>query len=173
MGAVADALQPYRQRNLQVVSQYDPNSKRATAILRLPVIDLMPSIIIGDFLHNTRSALDHLVWQLVIANGQIPSNSNMFPICNDSLSFAHQISRGRLNGIPLQAHARIEALQPYQRGKPLCDMHPLWILSELTNIDKHRSVNLTTVLADTVDFDGWGVHVNIVCGGLSDRKSVV
>jgi hypothetical protein len=30
-------------------------------------------VIIGDVVHNLRSALDHLVWQLTLANGNIPS----------------------------------------------------------------------------------------------------
>src|SRR5215213_8436860 len=30
--------------------------------------------IIGDVVHNLRSALDHLVWQLTIANGHTPPN---------------------------------------------------------------------------------------------------
>jgi hypothetical protein len=30
--------------------------------------------IIGDVVHNLRSALDHLVWQLTIANGNTPPN---------------------------------------------------------------------------------------------------
>jgi hypothetical protein len=29
-------------------------------------------VIIGDVVHNLRSALDHLVWQLTLANGNIP-----------------------------------------------------------------------------------------------------
>src|SRR5262245_38750186 len=39
-------------------------------------------VILGDVLHNTRSALDHLVWQLVILNRGTPkggARGNAFP----------------------------------------------------------------------------------------------
>jgi hypothetical protein len=36
-------------------------------------------VIVGDFLHNLRCVLDHLVWQLVLSNGQTPSVRNQFP----------------------------------------------------------------------------------------------
>src|SRR3954447_12706375 len=38
------------------------------------------SPIIGDIIHNWRSALDHLAYQLVIRNGRKPSGSTQFPI---------------------------------------------------------------------------------------------
>src|SRR5947199_5076580 len=44
-----------------------------------PIPDTFP-LLIGDAVHNIRSALDHLVWQLVEATGDIPTNKNSFPI---------------------------------------------------------------------------------------------
>ena len=41
------------------------------------------SILIGEILYNLRSALDHLVWQLVLANGQTPGRHNEFLIAVD------------------------------------------------------------------------------------------
>jgi hypothetical protein len=31
-------------------------------------------LVVGDVLHNLRSALDHLAWQLVLANGKSPTS---------------------------------------------------------------------------------------------------
>ena len=36
--------------------------------------------VIGDFLFNLRSTLDHLAWELVRANGQTPDKRTEFPI---------------------------------------------------------------------------------------------
>jgi hypothetical protein len=41
------------------------------------------SVLLGDFLHNLRSSLDHLAWQLVLANGGTPKSGpggTQFPI---------------------------------------------------------------------------------------------
>src|SRR6267378_798859 len=38
------------------------------------------SVILGDCLHNLRSALDHIAWQLVLANGEKPGRDTAFPI---------------------------------------------------------------------------------------------
>jgi hypothetical protein len=40
-------------------------------------------VILGDMVHNLRSALDHLVWQAVLRNGGRPNRSHQFPICDD------------------------------------------------------------------------------------------
>src|SRR5439155_21053237 len=37
-------------------------------------------LIAGDFVHNIRSALDYLAWQLVILNGKRPNSAVQFPI---------------------------------------------------------------------------------------------
>ena len=37
-------------------------------------------LIIGDAVHNLRSALDHLAFQLVLANGKTPVTTTEFPI---------------------------------------------------------------------------------------------
>jgi hypothetical protein len=120
-----------------------------------------------------RSALDHLVWQLVIANGKTPSGKNMFPICTTLSNFTEEIRRERLLGVSISAHTLIDALQPYHRGQPLCDLHPLWILSKLANIDKHRTLNVTTVLADTVDFQGFGLHIDVVSAEMADGAIIL
>src|SRR5579871_3852534 len=41
------------------------------------------ALLIGDAVHNLRTALDHLAWQLVLANGQVPTSGpggTQFPI---------------------------------------------------------------------------------------------
>jgi hypothetical protein len=176
LGAIAEALQASRYGDLRVVAKDDPNPRFRAAVIRLPKPGLGPSVIIGDFLYNVRSALDHLVWQLILANGAVPKErKNAFPISKTIERFREQLdSFKRLKGVSPQGVALIDGLQPYRSGEPLCNLHPLWILSELAEIDKHRTLNLTTAIADTVDFHApWGVHVNVVCAGMEDGATVL
>jgi hypothetical protein len=46
------------------------------------------SMIVGDAIHNLRSALDHLAYGLVVlGSGEEPSTHIYFPICEDSVSY--------------------------------------------------------------------------------------
>ena len=113
---------------------------------KIPVPARIP-LIVGDFLQNVRSALDYLVWELVIANGEIPGQHNAFPI--DLTMAAYQTSitnRRRLKGINNAAAATIDAMQPYHcKNDAEKDNAPLVILDRLTNINKHRRVLLATI----------------------------
>lgn len=93
-------------------------------------------LVVGDCVHNLRTALDYIVYQLVLANNKTPTTNNLFPICNSSQSWNGALKRDRLCGVHLKAKTLIERLQPCHRP----DNRPLWILSELENIDKHRAL---------------------------------
>jgi hypothetical protein len=131
--------------------------------------------IIGDVVHNLRSALDHLVWQLTIANGYTPPNPIPaggkpgsewrrihFPIYTfekfDRYPSGRRIpwrygwpgwSRkkvaGSLWGIRPDLRTVIQKLQPFNRRKNP-SKEPLAILDELWNTDKHRHLHLAHFL---------------------------
>jgi hypothetical protein len=103
-------------------------------------------LIIGDCLQNLRSSLDYLVWELVLAANAQPTEKNMFPICSSAELFEDQIRRHRLDGVPQDAIAEIKSLQPYHLGQDL-NKGILWVLDELTNINKHRRILLTNLMA--------------------------
>ena len=72
-------------------------------------------LIAGDYLQNLRSVFDYLVWQLILANGQTPHETNTaFPICKSAAVFKEARDR-RLQGVPDEAVNLIEKLQPYPR----------------------------------------------------------
>ena len=103
------------------------------------------SLIIGDCLHNLRSALDSLVYTLAIANHGSPLSKDIakkmqFPMTKDCDGF--RSSKWRIRDIPDGAQAEIEGLQPYNRRQNYA-RDPLWVLNELSNIDKHRLPHLT------------------------------
>ena len=70
----------------------------------------------------------------------------MFPICESPEKFGQAVKRRRLLGLDSAAIEMIEGLQPYH----LCgdyDKSILWALDELTNINKHRKILLTNLMA--------------------------
>jgi hypothetical protein len=109
-----------------------------------PKPPLALSTVIGDFLFNVRSSLDHLVWQLVLSNNGKPCSSNMFPISDKPKDFDNAVKQDRLQGVAVNARTLIESLQPYNAGN-----EPLQTLSRLHNFDKHRTLNLTTAVASS------------------------
>jgi hypothetical protein len=105
--------------------------------LKISVKDAIPdqlSTVLGDAVHNLRSALDHLAWALVEANGNVPDEDTQFPISRDLARFEAVIPR-RLAGASDKAIEAIKDLKPYKGGN-----HVLWAVHELDIIDKHRLI---------------------------------
>jgi hypothetical protein len=113
--------------------------------------------IVGDVIHDLRSALDNLVWQLVIANGCDPGRHNQFPIYMKEAQFVDAVGRwkkakrraGPLAGVAPHAWAEIYRLQPYRRAKP--KFTALATLARLSNIDKHRGLLASAMFPWHVD----------------------
>lgn len=105
--------------------------------------------IVGDFVHNLRSALDLLMWQLVLARGGKPSRRTQFPIFERRADYR---LRGRLMiaGVARGDRGMIECLQPFREmRRPLAGAHPLAQLARLANADKHQEMPPSTM--------GWGL----------------
>lgn len=94
---------------------------------------LIIGVIASEIFHHLRSILDHMVWQLVEANGHDPSKQRCsFPI-SDSVE---EFQSGGLRQVRRVADAAVDlvkAAKPYKGGND-----GLWRLHELSRIDKHR-----------------------------------
>jgi hypothetical protein len=88
--------------------------------------------VIGDVIHNLRSALDLVAWQLVLASGGLPDKKTAFPIRDDELAFETGGLKD-LKGASPEAIRFVRGLKPYRRGND-----DLWRLHRLDIIDKHR-----------------------------------
>ena len=108
------------------------------------------SIRAGEILYNLRSALDHLVWQLVLANGQEPTRDNQFPICDEEAAWANRRTNKLLEGVAKNDKETIRYLQPFNpflqlpingQNRP-CNAQVFRTLRDLCNVDKHRHLNL-------------------------------
>jgi hypothetical protein len=119
------------------------------------------SIVVGDAVENLRSALDHTVYSLAASASETAlslevQEALMFPIVGnqnskgqpaDGSKIYPRIASQRLIGIPDDARAFIESEQPYHWGDGY-RYHWLWSLHELSRIDKHRRLALTTAFLD-------------------------
>jgi hypothetical protein len=103
--------------------------------------------IIGDVIHNLRSALDLLVSDVVRQNGFEPSRNTGFPIYLDENGFNGGID-SKLKSAPANFVDFIKALKPYKSasdGSEGCLL--LWTLAQLDNDDKHITLLPTIGLA--------------------------
>ena len=94
------------------------------------------SLIAGDCIHNLRSILDNLIWQLGSLSGC--SKTKLGDLAFPTRDF--DAWKKKFNCLPQSAIDLIGSLQPDQpyKGRNDPDSHPLRILNRLWNDDKHR-----------------------------------
>jgi hypothetical protein len=138
-------------------------------------------LLIGDAVHNMRSALDHLAYALALkgydtANpGQpfpeAPKRQIMFPIVavsRDKRRTVEQVyddvAKVQLRYVAPDATARIKGLQPYERSPaaPLTD--PLSLINELDIIDKHRRLNAMAIAPplQSLQIGGGDIYIDLL-----------
>ncbi len=122
------------------------------------------SLIIGDTVRNLSAALDYLVWELVggdPAAGGRGATSTGFPIFVDPGSYEARALK-KIRGIPPSAEAVIKRLQPFERSD-FPETDPLALLYVLEQRDKHRTLNLTTIMGSVYITEG-GVRADDLGG---------
>ncbi len=97
-------------------------------------------VLIGEFVHNLRSGLDHAVY----AAAAKPSHDTEFPIFKKRERW-DKYSSAPLYSVPEKARAIIEQAQPYHRTTDP-SLHDLAILHAMWNHDKHRLVHATALV---------------------------
>jgi hypothetical protein len=105
------------------------------------------ALLIGDCVHNLRSALDYLVWEL--AGADPDDKTTMFPIFLDPKRYAKDAPR-RLARLSDEVRTLVEKLQPYNSttyGPP--HKSGLWGLQTLDAADKHQLLTITAVVPES------------------------
>lgn len=146
--ALASELERGLGSEYGIFAEQDPNVPDQVHFrVRVPP-DLMIryGLIVGDVVHNLRSALDHLAWQLVVVNGREPTRHTAFPICRSRAEYAKR-SPLMLDGMHPIATTKIERLQPYnaEQAGTTVGNHALSVLKGLDNRDKHRVVQVAVL----------------------------
>ena len=107
-------------------------------VLREPPLNF--AVVVGDIVHELRSSLDHVVWQLVLVNDDQPDGSTEFPIFWEPKAYASAGQR-KIRGVGTAAAAQVERLQPYKVGERFRD-HALYVVHQLNIRDKHQTLNI-------------------------------
>lgn len=107
-------------------------------------------VMLGDCVHNLRSALDHLACQLTLFNGGTMADcaQTQFPIASKSEAQFEAMANRRIPGLSSKHRAMVKRVQPYRSGEKAA-VHPLAVLAELSNTDKHRVINPAYSFVDT------------------------
>jgi hypothetical protein len=99
-------------------------------------------LLLGDAIHNLRSALDHLAYQLVFVGTNGAGNADRpndpfrhveFPVADSLAEFVSPRIQRKIEGATQAAKDAIANTKPYKGGNDT-----LWELHRLNNIDKHR-----------------------------------
>ncbi|MCO4273828.1 hypothetical protein NG701_05185 [Pseudarthrobacter sp. HLT3-5] len=132
---------------IALVRQIQPDGE--TSVMAVQVTSQPPvslSVLVGEIAHQLRSAVDHIACGLVLAAGNTPTRRTSFPVCK-----TRPIRLAVDGGVSSEALTRVDDVQPYQQSEPTA--HPLYVLNELWNVDKHRNLHLTALmLKDTHAF---------------------
>jgi len=103
-----------------------------------PPIEL--STVFGDFLQNLRSALDHLMWQLVTLDGGTPGGATSFPIFEKPEDFEGKRGRDRMHGLSTAHQNALRQLQPYP-GHDSVRSRALEFVNFYARVDRHRVIH--------------------------------
>jgi hypothetical protein len=141
----------------------DIDGKTGEQVCRIHVIRTPPmewSVVIGEAIHGLRTALDHAVYALSSLDGEPPGGTE-FPIFKDEPLFRNTNRPGglrKIRGLRDPAREVVESVQPFHHSGGEPERHLLWVLHQLSNADKHRSLNLTSAFLGqsemTLEADG-------------------
>jgi len=124
----------------RIEGEWRPTKKQYVLIARVPVDPpLRWGVLLGDWAHNLRSALDLLLWQLVLLRGGEPTRRTQFPIFTNRARY-RLWGRPMIDGVKRKDRGTLERMQPYRNGR-LKFVHPLAFLAWISNLDKHREVH--------------------------------
>jgi hypothetical protein len=144
-------LHPYR---FERVVEPNPNRPVKWGLRITEQPDPMIALMLGDFVHNLRSALDHVVVASIPKKDR--GRDTGFPFASHDIfakdangNFVIENDQVRNNferpiqGIDSKARAIIVALQPFHHGA-IAHRHALGVVSRLDNADKHRELTTFT-----------------------------
>lgn len=140
----ADVRQFLEDGPYVIRAAYD--EKSGEDLYRAQVVRVPPpriSVVVGEIVHDLRSALDHLAWQLTRADKR--TNYTGFPIFSSPWGPGEKSEAqflAHVDGMSEEVVAVIRGLQPSQPGAPLNKDHSLLRLHRMNIEDKHHLLNV-------------------------------
>jgi hypothetical protein len=129
-------------------------------------------VIVGDMIHNVRSAADLTISALVKSNGKEQTTDNCFPIYSEERKYRAKIASSRNPLIGL-ADSDAEIVESYQPFRLLTSTQPrlgtgLLTMQSVSNADKHRAIQ-----AAGLKFVGPDIAVQVRAGVPAKVTSVI
>jgi hypothetical protein len=106
--------------------------------------------IIGDVIHNLRSALDLMACELVRANGQSDDDVH-FPFANSATELDEMIEKRHMNRAKPEVIALLKSVAPYKGGNIA-----LRAIHDLDIMDKHQELLPTLGMINAPEIPGQG-----------------
>ncbi len=150
MQRLQEAINGFFEENLEVAPIVgEANANGTQYLFRVKSVIDYPArkwgVILGDAVHNLRSALDQLVWTFA----RDGNDRTAFPICLTERDWIVD-APARYWSCPPGFVRMLNDVQPYHRGDVNeARKHPLWILNALSNLDKHRTIPAIALVADS------------------------
>jgi len=105
-------------------------------------------VVVSELFYDLQSALDNLMWALVLANGGTPGRFTYFPALRKANAQAFDRST---QGASAEVKALIETVQPYHRGDAAAN-DALHVIHEVNRLDKHQVPGFATKTPAAVEF---------------------
>lgn len=153
----------------ETISVYSEDRRRVTLTARLPKPPpiVLWSLLLGDAIHNYRSALDGLAWEVAHLDGNaVPAKyarSLYFPLAKTEDAW-NDMQTKTLVSVPPVIRSRLETVQPY-RFEPMQEGIGI-TLDKLDILDKHRSA--LTLALRVLDQQHFSVELATEAGSLDD-----
>jgi hypothetical protein len=169
LDAIGMEAADFAERGLRAPVPFEANPENEWTIFRRGTVqppDPRWGTIVGDFIHNTRSALDNIVCAMILLNDPNGSLEDAaFPAYDGRRKWdADIVNRDRVvngpaptDGVTPEVLAAIEGSQPYhvQGSSRVRKRAPLLLLQTASNFDKHRTLHAaSTQIAPRETFPG-------------------
>jgi len=133
---IAQAEVFYKRETAGFYIEDNPNTRqRALCIDIDTTVPEHYALIIGDAVHNLRSALDHLTWDLVRPFNPPRPNDVQFPFCRKAESFEGALTHRQVTLAGEEIVEKFRVMKPYPGGDEV-----LYALHQIDIADKHQLV---------------------------------
>jgi len=106
--------------------------------------------IVGDVVHNLRTALDYLACLAVEWNGSAPTKQTQFPVCETEARFT-RVTKAQLAGAPERFVRFVESVQPY--NFQAVSESVIGIVHRLDINDKHNRLLVSALMSSEISLE--------------------
>lgn len=153
--SIARLMESSKRPRLRLRTEVHLKPGRPELICLIDYVSPLPlrfGAIAGDAIHNYRSALDQLIFELAfIDSGGVEQLKTAFPASDTHTNFnSSYVQSTLLSGLTKRHRAMVKRYQPC-RGWDGYGPHPIRLLDDLSNDDKHRLIQPSLVTPQSLE----------------------